>query len=131
MAYAYYGYDESSLQSSGVAEQKVSGESYPGNQTSVYRWLSGSSTVSQTPCSVLVSSGGNISSTKVYYDTGEVQSTTDPCGYQATVQYTSSSPYYGGYLTTVTNALSQSTNLSALVSRNSWRDCLSFCWQKR
>ena len=38
-AYTYYGYDESGLQSSGITEQKVTGESFPGNETSVHRWL--------------------------------------------------------------------------------------------
>ncbi len=104
-AYTYYGYDESSLQSSGVTEQKTTGVSYPGNQTSVHRWLNGSA-VSQTPCSVSVSNGYLVSS-NIFYDTGEVQQSTDPCGYPITYQY--SSTYFGAYLTTVTNALGQST----------------------
>jgi RHS repeat-associated protein len=105
MAYTYYGYDGSGLQSSGVTEQHVAGESYPGNQTSVHRWLNGS-TVAQGSCTGTVSNGYLVSS-KVYFDTGEVDTSTDPCGYPTTYQY--SSTYYGALLTTVTNALGQST----------------------
>lgn len=105
-AFTYYGYDESGLQPSSVTQQKVVGESYPGNQTSVHRWLNGS-TVAQAPCSVSVSNGYLVSS-RVYYDTGEVQQSSDPCSYPTTYQY--SSAYYGTFLTTATNALNQSTN---------------------
>jgi RHS repeat-associated protein len=107
-AYTYYGYDESSLQSSGITEQHVAGESYPGNQTSVHRWLNGT-TVSQTPCSVSVSNGYLVSN-NIYYDTGEVQQSTDPCSYPTSYLY--SPTYYGAFLTTVTNALTQSTTYS-------------------
>ena len=57
-AYTYYGYDETGLQSSGVglSEQHATGESYPGNETSVHRWPNGS-TVAQAPCNVSVSNG--------------------------------------------------------------------------
>jgi RHS repeat-associated protein len=104
-AYTYYWYDESSLQSSGVTEQKVAGESYPGNQTSVHRWLNGSTTTS-TNCNVAVTNGYLVSN-KVYFDTGEVQKNTDPCTYPTTYAY--SSTYYGAFPTTVTNALNQVT----------------------
>jgi len=104
-AYTYYGYDESSLQSSGITEQKVAGESYPGNQTSVHRWLNGSTTAS-TNCNVSVSNGYLVSN-KVFYDTGEVQQSTDPCAYPTAYAY--SSTYFGSLPTTVTNALNQST----------------------
>jgi RHS repeat-associated protein len=104
-AYTTYGYDESGLQSSGVIEQKVTGESYPGNQTSVHRWLNGSTTAT-TNCNVSVSNGYLVSN-KVYYDTGEVQQSKDPCVYPTTYQY--SSTYYGAFLTTATNALNQNT----------------------
>ena len=106
VAYTTYGYDETSLQTSNVTEQKTTGESYPGNQTSVHRWLNGS-TVSQSPCSVSVSNGYLVS-TNVFYDTGELQQSTDPCGYWTHYQY--SPTYYGAYPTTVTNVLGQSTN---------------------
>jgi RHS repeat-associated protein len=104
-AYTYYGYDESSLQSSGITEQKVAGESYPGNQTSVHRWLNGSTTTS-TNCNVAVTNGYLVSN-KAYFDTGEVQKNTDPCTYPTTYAY--SPTYYGAFPTTVTNALSQVT----------------------
>ena len=100
-----YGYDETGLQTSNVTEQKVAGESYPGNQTSVHRWLNGS-TVSQAPCSVSVSNGYLVSN-NVFYDTGQVQQSTDPCGYATTYQY--SPTYFGAYPTAVTNALGQTT----------------------
>ena len=105
-AYTTYGYDESALQTPNppVTEQKVTGESYPGNQTSVHRWLNGS-TVSHT-CSVSVSNGYLVSN-NVFFNTGEVQQSTDPCGNATTYLY--SSTYFGAYPTTVTNALGQST----------------------
>ncbi len=103
-AYTYYGYDETSLQSSGIAEQKISGESYPGNQTSVHRWLNGSTT-GTTLCNAVTN--GYLLSTKAYYDTGEVPTSTDPCGHQTKYQYSSS--YYGAFVTTATNALNQNT----------------------
>ena len=46
-------------------------------------------------------------STKVYFDTGEVQKSTDPCANYSTYLYSAS--YYGAFLTTVTNMLNQST----------------------
>jgi RHS repeat-associated protein len=101
-----YGYDESGLVSSNISEQKVAGKSSPGNETSVHRWLTGS-TVSQSPCGVPVVSNGYLTSSKVYYDTGEVQQSTDPCKYSSSYQY--SSTFYGAYLTTTTNALNQIT----------------------
>ena len=120
-AYTFYGYDESSLQSSGVAEQKVAGESYPGNQTSVHRWLNGSATGS-TLCSTVT--GGYLVTTKAYYDTGEVPTVTDPCGYQTTYQYSGS--YYGALVTKVTKALGQNMsygydyNSGAVTSITDW-----------
>jgi RHS repeat-associated protein len=102
-----YGYDESGLQSSGIgtSDQHANGESHPGNQTSVHRWLNGS-TVGQGPCTGTVSNGYLISS-KVYFDTGEVDTSTDPCAYLTTYQY--SPTYYYALPTTVTNALGQIT----------------------
>jgi RHS repeat-associated protein len=101
-AYAYHGYDESTPQSSGISEQKTTGESYPGNQTSVHRWLNGSTT-GTTNCNAITN--GYLITTKAYYDTGEVPTVTDPCGYQTNYQY--SSTYYGAFVTKVTNALGQ------------------------
>ena len=107
-AYTYFGYDESSLQSSGISTQHDSSPSngaYRGNVTSVHRWLNGN-TVSQSPCNVSVSNGYVVSN-KVFFDTGEVQQTSDPCGYATTFLY--SSTYAGAFPTTVTNPLSQTT----------------------
>ncbi len=85
VSYTYYGYDESSLKSSGITEQKAQNLAYPGNQTSVHSWLNGSM-VSQSPCSVSVSNGYLVSS-NLFYDTGDVQQSSDPCGYATTYQY--------------------------------------------
>jgi len=97
-----------------VTEQKTTGESYPGNQTSVYRWLN-ISTASTATCAAITNSYAV--TTNVFYNTGEVQSVTDPCGYSTTYSYAneagtlcSNAYYYGGYLTSVTNALGQTTN---------------------
>jgi RHS repeat-associated protein len=105
--YTTYGYDENALQSSGVTEQKVAGESYPGNRTSIHRWLSNGSAAAQSPCNVSVPSGGYLVTNNIYFDTGEPQKSTDPCLYPTSYQY--SSTYYGALPTTVTNALSQNT----------------------
>jgi YD repeat-containing protein len=107
-AYTTYGYDESALQASGITQQKVAGEPYPGNQTSIHRWLSNGSAVSQSPCNVSVPNGGYLVTNNVYFDTGEIQKSTDPCLYSTTYQY--SSTYDGAYPTTVTNPLSQDTS---------------------
>ena len=104
-AYATYGYDESGLQPSGVTTQKVAGESYPGNQTSVHRWLSNGNAASQSSCNVSVASGGYLTTNNVYFDSGELQKSTDPCLH--TTSYIYSSAYYGAYPTTVTNVLGQ------------------------
>jgi RHS repeat-associated protein len=106
-AYTFYGYDESGLVSSTITKQHSAGESRPGNETSVHRWLNGSTTAT-TNCNVSVSNGYLVSS-KLYYDTGEVQKTTDPCGYITSFQYNAASPVFGAYLTTATNQLGQST----------------------
>jgi RHS repeat-associated protein len=106
-----YSYDEQTPSSSGITMQHDSSPpagTYRGNQTSIHRWLNGS-TVSQSPCNVAVSNGYLVSN-NYFYDTGEVQKSTDPCGYPTTYSYSSSSPYYGAFLTTVTNALNQITS---------------------
>ena len=120
-AYTTYGYDESGLQSSGISEQKVAGESYPGNQTSVHRWLNGSTTGTSN-CAAVTS--GYLVTTKAYYDTGEVPTVTDPCGNQTNYQY--SSTYYGAFVTKATNALGQfmsyayDFNTGAVTSITDW-----------
>ena len=70
----------------------------------MHRWLNGNTT-GTTNCSPVAT--GYLVSNMVYYNTGEVQQSTDPCGYLTTYQY--SSTYFGAYPTTVTNALGQST----------------------
>ena len=105
IAYTTYGYDESTLTSSGVTEQHGLGDPYPGNQTSVHRWLN-ISTASTATCAAITNSYAV--TTNVFYNTGEVQSITDPCGHPPTT-YLYSGTYYGAYPTTVTNALGQST----------------------
>ncbi len=107
-AYTTYGYDESSLQSSGITMQHDSSPpngTIRGNQTSVHRLLnSGTFTC---PGGGSGGSGGFVVSSTTYYDTGKVYSASDPCSHSTGYQY--SSTYYGAYPTTVTNALNQST----------------------
>ncbi len=98
VAQTTYGYDESALISSGIITQH---ESNPptgaarGNQTSVHRWLNGS-TVSTTNCSVSVSNGYLVN-TRTYNDTGTVAQSVDACGHTTTFSY--SSAFAGAYLT--------------------------------
>jgi RHS repeat-associated protein len=104
-----YNYDETARISSGVSQQHDSvppSGNYRGNPTSVHRWLNGSTTAT-TPCNVSVSNGYLVSN-NVFYDTGEVQQSTDPCSFPTTYQY--SGTYYGAFPTTVSNALGQNTN---------------------
>jgi YD repeat-containing protein len=101
-----YGYDEYSLNPSGVTtqhDQSPPDGSLRGNQTSLHRWLSGQ-TVATANCNVSVSNGWLVS-TNHYLDTGMVNTKTDPCSYLDMFQY--SANYAGSYLTTHTNALNQ------------------------
>lgn len=107
-AYTFYGYDEYSLTSSGIATQHDSAPPSGvarGNQTSIHRWLNGS-TVPTTNCPVTVSNGYILSSAH-FYDTGTVSQSTDPCNHSTGFSY--SSTYAGAYLTQTTNPLLQST----------------------
>jgi RHS repeat-associated protein len=91
-----YSYDSGTPASSGVTTQHDSAPpdgTARGNQTSVARWLN--------------TTGGSLTSSATYFDTGEVRTATDPKGNSTTFAY--SSTYAGAYPTTVTNALSQST----------------------
>jgi RHS repeat-associated protein len=107
-----YGYDEYTLQPSGVSSSlHTTGASPPGNQTSVHRLLNGSATQT-TSCPVAISSGGYAVSYKQYFDTGSLYEFTDPCGTQAgtashTWTYAYSSTYAGAYPTKITNPLGQ------------------------
>jgi RHS repeat-associated protein len=122
-AYTYYGYDEATPQSSGlgIGQQKNPGQTYPGNQTSVHRWLNGS-TIGTTNCAAVTN--GYLVTTRAYYDTGEVPTVTDPCGNQTNYQY--SGTYYGAFVTKVTNALGQfmsyayDFNTGAVTSITDW-----------
>jgi RHS repeat-associated protein len=64
-----YGYDATALTASGVSSRLLApapGGSERGNATSVSRWLN--------------TTGSTLTTTYTYYDTGQVQSMTDPCG---------------------------------------------------
>jgi RHS repeat-associated protein len=91
-----YGYDAGTPASSGISTEHDSAPpdgNSRGNQTSVDRWLS--------------TTGANLTSSAAYFDTGDVQTATDPKGNKTTYAY--SSTYDGAYPTMVTNALGQIT----------------------
>jgi RHS repeat-associated protein len=110
-SYSTFNYDEFGLISSGVTVQH---DINPpdgvtrGNLTSTHRWLSNGSAVSQTPCNVSVPNGGYVVSSQVYFDTGLIQKSTDPCLYSSSYLY--SPTYFGAYPTTVTNSLNQNAS---------------------
>jgi RHS repeat-associated protein len=93
LAYTTYAYDGSAVSSSGISTQHSSspGGSVRGNQTSGSSWLN--------------TTGGYLTSSAAYFDTGTVNTATDPKG--NTTTYAFSSTYAGAYPTTVTNALHQ------------------------
>jgi hypothetical protein len=104
-----YAYDESTPASSGISTQHDSAppnSPYRGNQTSISRWLSGS-TVSTTNCPVSVSNGYLISRI-TYQDTGMPSVSSDACGYSTTFTY--SSAFAGAYATSIQNALGQTSS---------------------
>jgi len=81
-----YGYDETTLQPSGVTTQHLTTLANPGfrgNQTSVKQWLN--------------TTGGTINAQTRYYDTGMPYIFTDPKGNQT--QYTYDSTFAGAYVT--------------------------------
>lgn len=110
-AFTQYNYDETARASSGLSatnqwDPAPPTGNYRGNNTSVYHWLnSGSLTC---PSGASGGSGSNIISYKTYFDDGNVQTSGDPCGHTSTYAY--SMTYWAAFPTTVTNALSQSTN---------------------
>lgn len=84
-----HGYDESSLQPSGVTtgfDASVANPGVRGNQTSTSRWLN--------------TSNGTINTASTYYDTGMPYSSTDGDG--NTTLYAYSQDYAGAYLTQTT-----------------------------
>ena len=96
-AYTTYGYDAYSLAPSGITTQHDSNPpagTYRGNLTSVAKWLN--------------TTGGYLTSPTHYFDTGEIQTATDPKGNSTTYAY--SSTYAGSLPTAVTNALNQTSN---------------------
>jgi RHS repeat-associated protein len=110
VAYTQYGYDESSLGSSGVGSSEQHdiappAGSYRGNQTSILRWLNSGTMTCQNGHSA--GSGSNVTSVLTYFDTGTLQTSADPCGNTTTYAY--SSTFWGAFPTTVTNALSEPT----------------------
>jgi RHS repeat-associated protein len=112
-AYTTYGYDEYSLNSSGIATQHDSAPpdgTARGNQTSVHHWLNGS-TASTNNCNISVSNGYLVSY-NTYNDTGTINKSVDSCGSSATdathmTTYAYSTNYIGAYPTTITNPKSQ------------------------
>jgi RHS repeat-associated protein len=106
IAYTTSGYDELALQASNVNMQKVAGETYPGNLTSIRRWLNNGTFT--CPDGSSGGSGGYLVSHTTDYDTGTPYISSDPCNHST--MYTYSGTYYGAYATTITNALGQATN---------------------
>ena len=116
-AYATYGYDEYPLANVGAISTQhdwapPDGASR-GNQTSVHRWLNGS-TVYTAKCQISVSNGYLVSFA-TYNDTGTVNTSVDSCGTSYTdpnhtTSYAYSTNYVGAYPTTITNPLLQQTN---------------------
>jgi RHS repeat-associated protein len=117
-----FGYDASTPASSGISTQHDSSPpngNVRGNQTTVGHWLN--------------TTGAPLTTTATFFDTGKVQTTTDPLLNKTTFAY--SSTYAGAYLTSVTNALNQSiTNaydfntgeLSSTTDRNSQTTSYSY-----
>jgi RHS repeat-associated protein len=110
VALTQYNFDGTSPANSGLGsaqhlDTNPAGGLFRGNLTSVQRWLN-SGTLT---CPNGHSAGTNsmVTSNSVFFNTGEIQSSTDPCG--NTTSYLYSSTYEGAYPTTITNALSQST----------------------
>ena len=94
LASTTFAYDGSALVSSGITTQHDASPpdgAYRGNQTSITRWVN--------------SPSGNLISTKIYYDTGELQQSITPKQYPTTYTYACT----GAYLLTVKNALNQVT----------------------
>ena len=95
-SYSTFNYDGYPLASSGVTMQhdlNPPNGSNRGNQTSSSRWLN--------------TTGGYLTATSKYFDTGTVQTATDPLGHATAYSY--SSTFAGAYPTTVTNSLQQAT----------------------
>jgi RHS repeat-associated protein len=109
--YTTYNYDEAGgLAGSGITVQHDSAPptgTARGNQTSIHRQLNNGSAVATTSCPTAVSSGGYLVSNIIFFDTGEVNVSKDPCTFATTYAY--SGTYFGAFPATITNALNQST----------------------
>jgi len=108
-----YNYDEATPTASGmsIAQQLDTAPpdgAYRGNNTSVLRWLNSGSLA--CPNGKSGGSGSNVISKNAYFDTGTVNTSSDPCG--DTTAYAYSSTYNGAFPTTVTNALGQSSTFT-------------------
>jgi YD repeat-containing protein len=103
MAQTKYGYDEFSLQSSGLTSQQhdttIANPGTRGNRTSESHWLN--------------TTGSMVTSTVTYYDTGTPYQMTDPLGHVTTNTYgtgfQSGTNFIGAYVTQTQNALQQNT----------------------
>jgi len=110
-SFAQYNYDETTPIASGLAaaqelDTAPPAGAYRGNNTSVLRWLnSGSLTC---PNGKSGGSGSNVISKNTYFNTGTVNTVSDPCGDTTTYAY--SPTYNDAFPTTVTNALGQSSS---------------------
>ena len=96
VGYTTYGYDSGTLVSSGITTQRDTSPpdgTLRGNQTSVAAWLN--------------TTGAYLTTSKTFFDTGEVNIVTDPNLNKTTYAY--SSTYEGSLPTTITNALNQIT----------------------
>ncbi|MFZ3215139.1 MAG: RHS repeat-associated core domain-containing protein [Candidatus Acidiferrales bacterium] len=95
VVYTTYAYDEFTADSGGITTQHTTSPygTYRGNQTSIHRWLNPGGTYLVT--------------NSHFFDTGMVETIYDP-KLNAT-NYLYSTTYAGGYLTTIKNALNQST----------------------
>lgn len=90
-----YGYDELSLQASGVAQSHNSTVPGPrGHATSINRWLD--------------LTGGSLTSTSKYYDTGMLYKTEDPGTHATTYEYSPTGA--GTYVSKVTNDVGHHTD---------------------
>jgi RHS repeat-associated protein len=94
-----YAYDTQALQASGVTvgfTTSPPNHPYRGNLTSVSRWLN--------------TTGGYITSTTKYWDTGMVYQQFDPLSHLTTTEY--SLTFHGAYPTRVTNHLGHQVNMA-------------------
>jgi RHS repeat-associated protein len=103
-----YGYDEMALGSSGITTQHDSAPpagTYRGNQTSINQWLNTNNT--------------SLSSSKIFYDTGTVETVTDPG--TNTTTYTYDSTFAGAYATKMQLPDTNSPNLAHHITQD-WYD---------